>query len=479
MTKRPALSFDEMTVGLLFAVLAMRALLMSAQSDTYWTLRAGADLWRTGHIPRVESYSFTAAGLPWPDHEWLWQAFAAALHRAGGMPLFTAAGAALALGAVAVVYRLMVGAASTRFALLLLAIPLASALWALRPQILTLFFLALCCAWLARERFARLPLLFVVWANAHGGVVLGGVLVVAAFVAALARARLTGAPADRARVARLGLVVPACALATTATPLGFGIFRFVLDSESRLRALHIREWLPTVPGLSIEGVFWLLAAAFLWLLARRWRSLRDAAWVDWAILACVLALFPLAFRSVRHIGPFLMLVPAAASRLLGPDFRLRRKGAPLAPSTDHPGVNAAIVALVSAGVAATVAAGWTRPFEGLVWHPVPDAVLAAVRACRGPLYNHYDQGGFLVWFTPERKVFVDNRQDPYPLPFLLEHIRVEAGTLPHAPLFARYGIRCSFLAADSPTVAGLAKEGWRSLYRDDAWAVQAAPGSSE
>ena len=30
MTKRPALSFDQMVVGLLFAVLAMRALLMSA-----------------------------------------------------------------------------------------------------------------------------------------------------------------------------------------------------------------------------------------------------------------------------------------------------------------------------------------------------------------------------------------------------------------------------------------------------------------
>ena len=474
MTKRPALSFDQMVVGLLFAVLAMRALLMSAQSDTYWTLRAGQELWQAGHIPRVETYSFTAAGLPWPDHEWLWQALSYGLYRVGGMPLYTAAGAAMAIGAVVVVYRLMVGAVATRFGLLVVAIPVASGMWALRPQILTLFFLALCCAWLAREHFVLLPVLFVAWANAHGGVVLGGVLVVAAFLAALARALFTGARVDRTRALRLGLVVPACALATTATPLGFGIFRFVVESEGRLRALYIREWLPTKPGLSIEGVFWVLALAFLALFVRRWRSLKGGSWADWAVVACVLALFPLAFRSVRHIGPFLMLAPAAASRLLGADFRLRRKVAAASPSPDHPGLNAALVGLVSAGVVATVAVGWSRPFEGLVWHPLPDAVLAAVRACPGPLYNHYDQGGFLVWFAPERKVFVDNRQDPYPLPFLLEHIRVESGKLPHAPLFARYGIRCSFLAAESPTVAALAKDGWRTLYRDESWAVQAS-----
>jgi hypothetical protein len=173
----------------------------------------------------------------------------------------------------------------------------------------------------------------------------------------------------------------------------------------------------------------------------------------------------------------LMLVPAAASRLLGADFRLRRE-AP-ARSSDHPGINAALLGLVSAGAAVTVAVGWSRPFEGLGWHPLPAGVIAAVRACPGPLYNHYDQGGFLVWFVPERKVFVDNRQDPYPLPFLLEHLRVESAKLPWEPLFARHDIRCSFLAVDSPTVAGLDKQGWRSLYRDDAWAVQAAPGGAK
>jgi hypothetical protein len=58
---------------------------------------------------------------------------------------------------------------------------------------------------------------------------------------------------------------------------------------------------------------------------------------------------------------------------------------------------------------------------------------------------------------------------------LLDHLRVESGREPYGQLFARWGIRCSFLGVDSPTVAALSRDGWRDVYRDDKWAVQAAP----
>jgi hypothetical protein len=473
--RRPGISFEGMIVGLLFVVVALRALLMAAHADTYWQLRAGQDIWTTGRVPLVDTYSYTAAGQPWPNHEWLWQALVYPLHRLGGMPLVTVGGAIVVVVAVALAYRLMVGAVSVRFLLMLLAIPLASLVWALRPQILTLLGLATLVTLLARGRFAPLPLLFVAWANAHGGVALGGAVLVAAFITALARGR-SGGSEDRRRAFRLAVTLPLCALATAATPLGLGIFRFVFESEARLRAAHINEWRPTLPGLSAEAlvaaVFWVLALAFVALLARRARRLRDASWSDWVVVASAVALLPLAFRSLRHVGPFLLLAPAAASRLLGPEFRFRR-----APpgSPDHRGLNAAILGLLAAGVAVTVALAWTRPLEVLNWRPLPAGALAAVRACPGPLYNHYNEGGYLIWLAPERKVFVDNRQDPYPLDFLLEHVRVESGQISPDPLFHRFGVRCSFLAAESPTVAALAKEGWRSLYRDENWAVQAAP----
>lgn len=480
MSKRPGvsfggMSFGGMSVGLLFVVVAARALLLEAQSDTFWALRAGQDIFATGHVPRVDTYSYTAAGLPWPDHEWLWQAIVYALHRAGGMPLLTLGVGLLVMGAVTIAYRLMVGAPGTRFGLLLLAIPLATFIWVLRPQVVTLLGLAVLVWMLARERYAWLPVLFLVWANAHGGVVLGGLLLAVAFVTALVRARRGDDPAAGRRARWLAVMLALCALATVATPMGFGIFRFVAESEGRLRSAYINEWRPTLPGLSIGGVFWVIALAYVALLARRWHALRSATWSDWVVVACASALLPLAFRSQRHIGPFLLLAPAAASRLLGADFRWRRTAAGAPAPPDHPRVNAAMLGVLATAAAVAVGIAWSLPARTLGWRPLPEGVLSAVRACPGRLYNHYNEGGYLIWLAPTTKVFIDNRQDPYPLPFLLEHLRVESGKLPWEPLFQRWDIRCSFLSVESPTVAQLAKAGWRDAYRDETWAVQVAP----
>ena len=94
-------------------------------------------------------------------------------------------------------------------------------------------------------------------------------------------------------------------------------------------------------------------------------------------------------------------------------------------------------------VAATFRASPAR----LNWRPIGDGALAAARACDGPLYNHYDDGGTLIWFLPEKPVFVDGRQDPYPLPFLLEVVAVEAGR----SRTARCSIASASAARSSPS----------------------------
>ncbi len=92
---RRGLSFPGLLVALLFGVVAVVACLMPAQSDTFWHLRAGQEIWQTLRVPLDEHYSFTAAGRPWPNHEWLWQAVSYDLYRAGGMPLLTIGSAAI------------------------------------------------------------------------------------------------------------------------------------------------------------------------------------------------------------------------------------------------------------------------------------------------------------------------------------------------------------------------------------------------
>jgi len=118
-----------MAVGLLYVVLIARALIMPAQNDTYYQLRAGQDIVRTGHVSLVERYSYTAAGRAYGDHEWLSQAVMYLGYRVGGMPGIEILAAAALFAALLIVYRLMVGAPLVRLALMAAVLPLSSLLW--------------------------------------------------------------------------------------------------------------------------------------------------------------------------------------------------------------------------------------------------------------------------------------------------------------------------------------------------------------
>ena len=118
-----------------------------------------------------------------------------------------------------------------------------------------------------------------------------------------------------------------------------------------------------------------------------------------------------------------------------------------------------------------------RPIDRLGWRPIPSAAAAAVSACPGPLYNRYNEGGYLIWFTPRVPVFVDSRQDPYPAGLLSADAKAER-TGDYRALFAQYGIGCAALPPTSPVAARLGADGWGDMYRDETWVVLRAPGAA-
>jgi hypothetical protein len=479
---RRGISFGEMAVGLLFVAFALRALMMPAQNDTFWHLRAGQDIWLLGEVPRIDRYSHTFAGGPWPDHEWFAQALMFLAYRVGGMPGLEIGAALLVLAAVVVTWRLMVGSVPTRALVMTVGLTLASCVWVLRPHVLSQLLLALLLWLLVRERYRLIPLLFVVWANAHGGVVLGGLALAAAWAAAVLRWWRGRQPVDRARVRTLSVVVGLSGLACAATPLGFGIYRFVIESTARSVAVRITEWFPALPDDLFGVLFWGSTVGFVALVIRRCVRPRGlAAWEVWVTTATALAILPLAVRSIRNTAPFIICAMPAVTGLLGADFRLRPwleriyRGKPRPASPDKPLLNLAILAVAAAGAALVAGVVMATNHKSLNWRPISDQALTALRTCDGPLYNHYDEGGYLIWFTPEKPVFIDGRQDPYPMAFMLDAMAVERKQAPYRPLFERWGIRCVFLAKGSPTVEALTSDGWVTRHRDDKWVVFSAP----
>lgn len=448
------LSLERLLGAEAFVLIAGVALLTPTQNDTWWHLRAGREIVATGRVSLTDTWSHTAAGAVWPNHEWLTEVVFYGLYRLGGLPLLTAACAALIVLAYAVAWRQMRGTEVVRGLLLVAALSASTSVWAVRPQVITLFLFSLTLAALLNRRELLLPPLFLVWANLHGAVALGLVLVGAAAAAA--------ALGDRRRLPRLLGTGAACALATFITPLGVRYWPEVLISLRRSQVNAIDEW--QAPTLAPEfAVFWLALAALAAVTVRYRRRLREFTPAFLVIASALLAL--LALRAVRNVPLFLLVAGVAATRV--PPAHAPDTSAPV--TRGRAAVHLAVLAASVVLAAVLVGRQWRADPSPLGWTPMSAAAANAIAGCPPPIYNPYNEGGFILWFAPEQRVFLDSRQDPYPVSLVQAHLHAErSGEM--APLLEKYRIQCVVLPARSPTRAAL-DERWTEAFRDDQWVV--------
>ena len=247
----------------------------------------------------------------------------------------------------------------------------------------------------------------------------------------------------------MSIVLALSGLACAAAPLGFGIYRFVIESTARSMQVKIIEWFPVKPVDFFGVLFWgRPSRSAAGARCRPSGAANPALWAEWAVAAgasrcCRSRCAPCATRRRSSCWPARRDLPAGRRfPHRGPHRAPLQTKRPRAPSPEQPRLNLAILA----------AWRWPRrrcrgsPASNprLAWRPISDGALAAARSCDGPLYNHYGDGGTLIWFLPEKPVFVDGRQDPYPLDFLLDVVDVEDGRSRTAR-FRSFPHHCAFL----------------------------------
>jgi len=226
-------TFERLQTTLLFLAIATAACLMPAQHDTWWLLRAGHDMWGAGHVLLTDTFSHTVSGAYWPNHEWLSELLFYGVYALGGLPLLTLASALVVTSAWAIVWVETPGPVRVKFLLTAFVVASASTTWSLRAQVLSLLLVALTMALLRRRRYAWLPVVFFCWANLHGAVLLGMLLLGAALAAALIE-KIEAVP-------RLLLATALCVVATSLTPLGGNFWLDMPRSLGRIRQLGIDE----------------------------------------------------------------------------------------------------------------------------------------------------------------------------------------------------------------------------------------------
>lgn len=368
--------------------------------DLWWHLSAARDMLASGAVPRVESWSWTLAGTPWTDFEWLAQLALEGTRLAAGFQGLVALKAAACAAAALAVYGAARREEASPVAALVGALLALSALRLrahARPELATLVLLPLFLA-VAREHCRRpvplwpLALLTALWANLHGGWPLGpGVLALAALGRAW-QSRTAADPAARA----LFLCALLCALASAANPYGLGAHRVILrHAFESPAAAGIEEWM--TEGLRHFPAFWLLLAAAAGRLALDVNRDRREALFWLAVLA---PLGLLGLGGARFAPLFCLAAPLyvfSRTSLLPPVPALRL------------GLPAAAAALALALAWPARHRRWSEPVR---WDRTPrEAVDFLEReGVPGPLYNDYGFGGYVGYATRgRRKVYYDGR----------------------------------------------------------------------
>lgn len=402
-------------------------------ADVWWHLRTGQWIVQHSRVPYSDSFSTFGMGRPWAAYSWLFEILIYGLFSVVGQIGLLAYVYAMVLAITAALHslvrkfeiRLAYSVALTGLALLAM-----SPLYTPRPWLFTilLFIIELNILISVRHsgRYSALfllPLLFALWANLHiqfvlGFIVLGAAVCEEPLGRLLRRGQIDG-DQDRALSPLLmTLIALACLVATLANPYHFRIYAVVLDYVrqvgfynlvSEFAAMDFRtppEWL--VLGLTLGASFAL----------GRQRVVRPF----WFLL--LLAGVLISFRSRRDLWIVVIIAIGVISS--------SRSAAHVA-SRYILGKAQILVVIAALGILVLLTARARHISEGDLQvavartYPVMAANVVEEGGFAGPLYNHFDWGGYLIWRLPHLPVSMDGRTNIYDVERVAHSITVWNG----------------------------------------------------
>jgi hypothetical protein len=455
------------------AILAVLCVVISdtrADPDLWGHVRFGGDIAAAGGVVRVDPYSFTS-DIPWTNHEWLaelamWLAYAAA--GTAGLVLLKLALLSTSLGAVLrAIPRTFHAAPVLELTVLAFAFGTRRQAVTVRPQLFSLALFALLLLVLRRSSEGRdrgliaVPVMLAIWANVHGGWIVGLGTVCLWAALELLSPRLADLEVRRIRAHRWRIIaVPvAAAIATLATPYGVDLWRFLVETVSFVRA-DIQDWQPAWNLEPSVLALWLAMAAVAVALVVRYRESRPLAHYAIVVFFAGASLWVNRLDGFFALSVLILLPVESANRAPSP--------APDLSAT-------AMQRLMVAGVAAVVAAGAlvvvARNTQCITMEEawVPDAEAAAFvreRDLHGRLLVWFDWGEYGIWhFAPDLRVSMDGRRETvYSTAVQDAHTRFYDDLPGGADLPERLRADYIWLPKRLPIVPKLSAQGWHVAF---------------
>jgi len=488
----PGNRLELFILSVTLALVLIMAARIPLDTDMFWHLSAGKQIFTSGVLRTTDIFSFTRPGVFWLDHSWLPDVGMYLLFASGG---FAALGAFVAVAAVlslAILWFQLEGSAWIKAFLIILAGMVASGNWSARPQILTLVMMA--ATGLVLYRYKRkgkkeawlLPILALVWANLHAGFLVLFMLV-GLMIAGEALNHLLGMKGGQTlswkSIRNLAFWGLASALVVNINPNGFLIWLAPLRENVgiSLALTLISEWASPnfhdpffVPFLIM--VFGTLTAIAL--------SVRR---MDLTDLLTFLWFSGMALVSQRNMGIFALASAPILSRELFAAWMSNRKYLPVdrihswfekhvpAKESGHSVFRGqhvlnllifgilAFVGILKLAYVSTPALVNTYTAQS---YPVGAVAWIKANKPQGNLFNSYNWGGFLTWYLPSYPVFIDGRVDPYGNEIIGEWVSVVDADPDWQSILDQWGVHLILLEPDRPLVKELPGAGWHLLFQD-------------
>ena len=446
-------------------------------ADMWWHLKSGQTMFQQRSILTSDPFSFTRFGQPWVNAFWVSDLILYLLYALGGFQVLIGFITLVGVLIFLLIHNQTKGSYFIRSFIIILAAISISPQWTARPQVFSFLLFTILLIWLDKRKRGNtvplyvLPVLFIVWANVHGGFIWGFLLLFSTIFGKWFETLLNPGfdyTKTLIDIKQLALWTIISIGAVLINPNGIAIWRLPFYTISV--SIHaIQEWAqPNFHSLEMQPFLWMI---FLLIVGLALSPMK----LGFPEIIRSIGFIYMAFISQRNIPIAVIVLTPLIIDLFNELLASKRIKKDL-PNSDKLKVSQGLrgskfinifIVLSLLVVASLRFFIQSSPLNIREKYPVE--AVQAIRLMRpdGKMFNSYNWGGYLIWSLPDYPVFIDGRADLYGEALINEWWDVVNGNSNALLILDKYHINLVVLETDWPIIDQLKNSHWFVLFKDD------------
>ncbi len=408
---------------------------ISGDDDLFWHLATGRYIVENKVVPDKDVFGHVTSGMEWIPFEWGWDVLTYALYNIGGYNAILIFRSLAFCFVFFVLFMLLrkfkVNSFLAIFMLFLLLIGIMDRL-SPRPHVITyilfvtLLYILMNYKYIDREKYTKrlyfLPLIFLIWANSHMGVLAGG-LVLFIFtlnetIVYFKRGKYSGVDAKpllQPELKRLWLISVICGLVLLLNPHGISTYIYAYGHTKMKMLETINEWKSPFTkdmdfGITLTIYKWFLYSGVLVLLYAYMKKdlLFALMFIGFAVYSVRAIRFTVDYDMIMLVFITISL-SYFLSRSRNSSFQNFLNG--LVPKGIASVGLVYLLTLIPNGEIYAKMQYYRIPGWGIDDQFMPVQLFDFMKENKisGTPYNHFGTGGYLVWNFPDQKNYIDSR----------------------------------------------------------------------